>query len=205
MIPCAFFSPRLYPVLDRGKGHEDAVVSPQVPAGWPVGQAVFDHQAHRHLDHTMRIMAAWQGQIGQIDVEVLMTFRTVVVRVRDQEVNRTTRVQIPKVVQRTLPVFVAIRPMATFGAGLSLVVIAEQHDRGRREVLDVGDTFGGIWHILAWSKHPLLSWAEGLGPVVEKSTPCFVYTDLRIPATVSYFSYPQREFSVVLPGAKHMT
>ena len=114
----------------------------------------------------MRIMAAWQGQSGQIDVEIFLTFRTVMVRVRDQEVNRATRVEIPQVVQRPLPVFVTIRPMATFGAWLALVVIVEQHDRGRREVLDVGDTFGGVWHILAWSEHRLLSWAEGLGPVV---------------------------------------
>lgn len=78
-----------------------------MPAGWPVGQAVFDDQAYDHLDHAMHRMAAWRGQIGQIDIEVLAAFCTVVVGVGDQEVNRTTRVAIPKVVQPPLPVFVA--------------------------------------------------------------------------------------------------
>jgi hypothetical protein len=46
--------------------------------------------------------------------------------------------------------------MATVRAGLSLVVIAVQHDLGRREVLDIGDALGGLSHILARAEHRVL-------------------------------------------------
>ena len=137
-----------------------------MPTGGPVGQAVFDHQTYRHLDDAMRVMASRWGEIAQGGAEVLPALRAVVVRIRHQKVARTTRVQIPKIVQGALPVFVARRRMATCWAGLSLVIRAEQHDRGRREVLDVGDAFGGIWHLFARSEHDLLSLAKGLGPGV---------------------------------------
>jgi hypothetical protein len=39
--------------------------------------------------------------------------------------------------------------MAPVQAGLSLVIIAVQHNLGRREVLDISDACGGISHILA--------------------------------------------------------
>jgi len=47
MRACAFFSPRLDPMLDRRKGHKDAVVAPEVPTRWAVGQAVLDHEPYR--------------------------------------------------------------------------------------------------------------------------------------------------------------
>jgi hypothetical protein len=46
--------------------------------------------------------------------------------------------------------------MAPVQAGLSLVIIAVQHNLGRQEVLDIGDTCGGISHRLARAKHRVL-------------------------------------------------
>jgi hypothetical protein len=97
--------------------------TPQMPAGWAVGHTVFDHHAHRQLDHAMRVMASRRCQSGQIGIEILAALRAVVVRVRHQEVDRTARVQIPEIMQGALPLFVAIRLMATFGTGLSCMVI----------------------------------------------------------------------------------
>jgi hypothetical protein len=92
MVPCAFFPPSFYPILDRGKGDKHAVIAPEVPAGGAVGQAVFNHQAHGHLRHTMGVMTAGEGQIGQINVEMLPAVGTVVTRVGHSEVNGTTGV-----------------------------------------------------------------------------------------------------------------
>jgi len=47
MRACAFFSPSLAPVLDRGKRDKDAVVTPEVPTRRPVGQAVLDYKPDR--------------------------------------------------------------------------------------------------------------------------------------------------------------
>ena len=73
------------------------MIAPQVPAGGAVGHAVFNHQAHRYLGHTMGVMTARGGHIGQIDVEILPALGAVVVGIGDQEVDRTTRVYIAKV------------------------------------------------------------------------------------------------------------
>jgi hypothetical protein len=52
MRACAFF-PRLNPVLDRRKGDKDAVVAPEVPTRWAVGQAILDHEPHPYRKNTL--------------------------------------------------------------------------------------------------------------------------------------------------------
>src|SRR5262249_8421533 len=70
MRTCAFFSPSLDPVLDGGKGHEHAVVAPQVPTRRTVGQTVLDDQPHRPIDHPVGIRTARWGQLGQVGAKV---------------------------------------------------------------------------------------------------------------------------------------
>jgi hypothetical protein len=77
MRVCAFFPPSLDPVLDRGKGDKDAVVAPQVPTRWAVGQTVFDHDADRQIDHAVRVVTARWRQIREVGAKVLATLRTV--------------------------------------------------------------------------------------------------------------------------------
>jgi len=59
-------------------------------------------------------------------------------------------------VEHALSLLVAIFSMAPVQAGLSLVIIAVQHNLGRREVLDIGDAYGGISHILTRAEHRVL-------------------------------------------------
>jgi len=108
MRACAFFSPSLDPVLDRGKGHKDAVVAPQVPTRWAVGQAILDHEPHRQIDHAVGVLTARWRQIRQVSLEVLLTFRTVVLRIGDDEIPWTPEVEISQVVQRPLKLLVPI-------------------------------------------------------------------------------------------------
>jgi hypothetical protein len=98
MCPCAFFSPSLDPILDRGKGDKHPVITPQMPTGGTVGQVIFDHQTHRQLDHPMGIMTAGWGHIGQINVEMPTASGAVMRRVRHQKINGVTRGQIAQVV-----------------------------------------------------------------------------------------------------------
>jgi hypothetical protein len=81
MRACAFFSPRLDPVLNRGKRAKDAVVSPEMPTRWSVGQAVLDHEPHGQVDHAVGVLASGWRQIGEVRVKVLATLRTVVLRI----------------------------------------------------------------------------------------------------------------------------
>src|SRR5256712_6426551 len=73
MRACAFFSPSLDPVLDRGKGHKHPVVPPEVPVGRAVGQAVLDHEPHGQVHHAVGVLSAGWRQIGEVRIEVLAT------------------------------------------------------------------------------------------------------------------------------------
>src|SRR5499433_3676910 len=98
MRACAFFSPSLDPVLDRGKRDKDAVVAPEVPTRGSVGQAVFDHQPYRQTHHAVRGLSAGWRQIREVRVKGLATLRTVMLRIRDDKIPRTPEVEIAQVV-----------------------------------------------------------------------------------------------------------
>src|SRR5437660_8578052 len=108
MRACAFFSPRLDPVLDRGKRDKDAVVSPEVPTRGPVGQAVLDHQPYRQINHAVGVLTAGWRQIGEVGMKVLATLRPGVLRRGDDEIAWTPEVEIAQVVQRPLKLLVPI-------------------------------------------------------------------------------------------------
>jgi hypothetical protein len=95
MRACAFFSPSLDPVLDRGKRDKDTVVAPEVPAGGPVGHAVLDHEPHGEVYHAVGVLTAGRGQIGEVRAEVLATLRTVMLCIGHKQIPRTPHVEIP--------------------------------------------------------------------------------------------------------------
>src|SRR5919201_2816580 len=113
MRVCAFFSPRLDPVLDRGKRDKDPVVAPEVPAGGPVGQAVLDHKPHGEVYHAVGVLTAGWCQIGEVRAKVLATLRTEVLRIGDHKIPRTPQVEIPHVVQRPMGLLVPIGRVTT--------------------------------------------------------------------------------------------
>src|SRR5262252_888967 len=99
MRACAFFSPGFDPILDRRKGHKDAVVAPEVPTRRAVGQTVLDHEPYRQINHALRVLPAWWPQIGEVRAKVLAALGAVMLRVRDHEIPRTPQVEVPQVVQ----------------------------------------------------------------------------------------------------------
>lgn len=58
MSPGAFFSPGLDPVLNRGIGDEDAMVSSEMPTGGTAGPTVLNHDPHCQGDDMVRVVAA---------------------------------------------------------------------------------------------------------------------------------------------------
>src|SRR6267142_3413950 len=128
MRACAFFSPSLDPVLDRGTRDKDTVVSPEVPTRRPIGQAVLDHQPYRQINHAVRVLTAGWRQIGEVRVKVLATLRTVVLRIGDHKITRTPHVEIPQVVQRPLGLLVPIGRVTTAWTRLPLVITTRGDD-----------------------------------------------------------------------------
>src|SRR3989442_13006209 len=164
MRDCAFFSPCLNPVLDRGKGHEDTVVSPEMPTRRAVGQAVLDHDAHRQIDHTVGIMTARWGQITEIGVKVFATLRTVMLRIRDDQITRTPHVEIAQVMQRPMRLFVPIGRVTTARTRLPYVVATIRDDLGLRQGCGHRDPFARVGAVCTWTEHRVALLAQRLGP-----------------------------------------
>src|SRR5438874_7117122 len=167
----AFFSPRLDPVLNRGKRHKDAVVSPEVPTRWSVGQAVLDHQPHGQVDHTVGVLTAGWGQIGEVRVKVLATLRTVVLRIGDHQITRTPHVEIPEVVQPPLELFISVRLVRATRTGLPLVGATVRDALWRWQVGKRSNSFGGIGSIHTRTEHGLVLPVWMLGPKLYDKCP----------------------------------
>src|SRR6266700_3130983 len=171
MRACAFFSPRLDPVLDRGKRDKDAVVSPEMPTRWPVGQAVLDHEPHGQVHHAMGVLTAGWCQIGEVRVKVLATLRTVVLRIGDHKITRTPHVEIPEVVQRPLGLLIPVSLVRATRTGLSLVGATVWDDLWRWQVCNRGYPFGGIGSIRTRTEHGVVLLARMLGSALYDKCP----------------------------------
>src|SRR6266446_8972600 len=153
MRVCAFFSPRLDPVLDRGKRDKDAMGSPEVPTRWSVGQTVLDHKPHGEVHHAVGVLTAGWCQIGEVHVKVLATLRTVVLRIGDHKITRTPHVEIPQVVQRPLGLLIPVSLVRATRTGLSLVGAPVRDDLWRWQVCYRSNPFGGIGAIRTRTEH----------------------------------------------------
>src|SRR5215510_13508703 len=187
----AFFSPSLDPVLDRGKGHEHAVVAPQVPTRRAVGHTVFDHEADRQINHPVGILTARWGQIREVGAKVLTTLRTVMLGRGHKQITRTPHVEIPQVVQRPMRLLVPIGRVTTARTRVSDVVATIRDDLGLRQVCGCGDP--GAWGgaVLTWTEHRMALLAQRFGPElydkrVLEATRCSRYSLHRLPSTASH-------------------
>src|SRR6516165_162745 len=164
MRACAFFSPRLDPVLDRGKRDKDTVVTPEVPTRGPVGQAVFDHQPDRQINHAVGVLSAGWGEIGEVRIKVLVTLGAVMLRIGDHEITRTPQVEIAQVVQCPMGLLVPIGHMTTMWTRLPLVIAAVGHNLWLGQVGNGGNPFAGIGSIRPRTEHGFVLLARMLGP-----------------------------------------
>src|SRR4029453_5228353 len=166
MRDCAFFSPSLDPVLDRGKGHEHAVVTPQVPTGRAVGKAVLDHDAARQLDHPGGILTARRGQTREVGAKVLATLRTVMLGIGHQQIPRTPHIEIPQIMQCPMSLLVPIGRVTTTRARLPDVVATVGDDLGLWQVCGGGDPGAWVGSVLPWTKHRVALLAQRFGPAL---------------------------------------
>src|SRR6266702_4377787 len=168
---CAFFSPRLDPVLHGRKGHKDPVVAPQVPTRWAVGQAVLNHQPHRQIDHAMGVVTARWGQIGQVRIKVLATLGAVMLRIGDHESTRTPQVEIAQVVRRPMGLLVSIGHMTTTRTRVPFVIAAVGNNLWLGQVGSGGNPFAGIGSIRTRTEHGFVLLVRMLGPELYDKCP----------------------------------
>src|SRR4029434_2376358 len=153
MRACAFFSPSLDPVLDRGKGHKHPVVTPQVPAGRTGGHAIFDHEPHREVHHAMRVVTSRWCQIGQVRIEVLAALGAVMLRIGDHEITRTPQVEIAHVVEGSMGLLVLHGYTHTTRTHVPLVITAVGNHLWLGQVGSGSNAFAGIGSIRTRTAH----------------------------------------------------
>src|SRR5215468_8811511 len=164
MRACAFFSPSLHPILDRGKGDKHPVVTPQVPAGRPVGQAIFDHQPYRQIHHAVGVLTAGWRQVREVGAKVLATLRTVMLGIGHQQVTRTPHVEIPHIMERPMRLLVPIGRVTTTRARLPEVVATVGDDLGLGQVCGCGDPSAWVGAVLTWTEPCVALLAQRFGP-----------------------------------------
>ena len=167
MLSTFFFPSRLDPVLDGGVGHEDAVLTPQVPTGDLVGQAVFGDETDGPLLDPAGIVAVRQSQVRNVTGEAAATAETAMAGESDNQVNGVVGPSIPEVMKGPGSDSIAAGTMATTWAGSRRPVATTPLKARLGEVFDTGDALGGIGGVLSGPHGGLLQLA-GLALIVAR-------------------------------------
>ena len=128
------------------------MVTPQMPGGGAVGQAILDHQTHGHGEDTLGIVAAGGGQPGEIGTEMELARRAVVPGVGQAKDTRSVAHQAAEVVQGASTKDVTITGASATRARSPAVDVRPLGDQGRWEIFDTGDALGTIGDILSRTK-----------------------------------------------------
>ena len=164
MRDCAFFSPRLDPGLDRGKGHAHAGVAPEVPTRRAGGHTVFDHDADRQIDHPVGILTARWGQSREGGAQVLATLRTGMLGIGHKQIPRTPYGEIPQILACPMRLLVPIGCVTTTRAQWPDGMATVGDDLGLWQVCGGCDPGAWVGAVHTWTEHRVALLAQRLGP-----------------------------------------
>jgi len=182
MLASPFFSRRLDPVLNRGKGHEDTMVPPEVPGGCPVGETILDDQPDSRRDDTVGVTAPGQGKVQHVGIEVLLAARTIMLREPDEKIDWPFRSGVSQIVEHSVHPPVTICTMVAHRARPALEVPAPSDRLRFRKVLNTGDPLGSVRSVFPRSSHfaslqdLLFTWRIGKDRSRVKGKPGFYAT-----------------------------
>jgi hypothetical protein len=157
-----FFPSRLDPVLDGGGRDEHAVITPEVPSGIAVGQAIFGDQTDGPLLDTAGVLAVGQSQVGEIDGEATTTAEAAMAGESDHHIDGAFGPGIAEVMKGARVHGIATGAMATTRARSGWPVAAAPFDERLRQVFDTSNALGDIRDILTWTNHGYSPDARGV-------------------------------------------
>jgi len=164
---CACCSPCLHPVLARGTGHEDPVVSPEMPPRRAGGHAIFDHESSRQSPHAGGGVPARWRQIGEGRIAVLATRGAVMLRRGQHQITRTPHGEMAPVVQRPLRLLGPRGRVTTARTRLPNVVATLRDDLGLRQGCGHRDPFARVGSVGTWTEHRGALLAQSFGPELD--------------------------------------
>jgi hypothetical protein len=129
------------------------VVSPEVPTGGLIGQAVFNHKTDRHRHNAVCVVTLRQGHVRHIRVEIDVTHGAMMDGVRKMDVVRTARDQISHVMQHPRRSTMPIGTVFAVWTRLPSKIAAAFDDLRFWQILRASDAFRGIRQVLSRSWH----------------------------------------------------
>jgi hypothetical protein len=104
------------------------MVSPKMPGGCSVRETILDDQSHGCGDHTVGVTASHPGEVGHVNVEVLLAAGAEMLREPEVQIHRPFRSRVAQIVQDSLLALVAIGAPVTVWTWPALVVAATRDD-----------------------------------------------------------------------------
>jgi hypothetical protein len=129
------------------------MVTPQMPTGGLIGQAIFHHQTHGQRDHPVGIVGLGPGHVRHVGVEVLAAVSAVMLRITQMDLAWPASNPVPQVAQHTGDQSISGARLATVGTQATFEIPAAFNDLRLGEILGVGNPFGGVRQILSRTRH----------------------------------------------------
>jgi hypothetical protein len=139
MCVTLFFPRGLDPVLDRGPGDKDAVVTPQVPTRGAVGEPILDDEPDGGLLRADRVKRFGQSEVRHIGVEDTPAVRALVLGIADVKIDRASAARVAEVVECAVGRATAGSVGVAAWAAACRVVAAALFDTWRGQILDPRD------------------------------------------------------------------
>jgi hypothetical protein len=133
------------------------MVTPEVPTGRSIGQAIFGDETDSPLLHATGVAAVGQGQVGKIDGKATTTAGAAMAGESDHQIDGPFRPGVTEVMQGATAHSVAAGAAGAARAAACRPVAAAPLDPRPGQVFDTSDALGDIRDILTWISHRLLS------------------------------------------------
>ena len=129
------------------------MVPPEMPTGLPIREAVLNNDPDGHLDDGVGVMRTGSGEIGCIDVEIDLTFWTMMYRIDKFDEYGSPLGPTTEMAKFSLSFAVFAAKVAAMGARAFGVYFRAFSDDGLGQIVDVIDPFRGIGQIISRTGH----------------------------------------------------
>lgn len=133
------------------------MVTPEVPTGVAVGQAIFRDKTDGTLLDAAGVQAVGQRQVRDVTGAAAATVEAAMTGESDNEVNGAVSAGVAEIMQGARVHDIATGAVTTARAGTRRPVATALLDARLGQVFDMRDALSDIWDIFPWTSHRLPS------------------------------------------------
>jgi hypothetical protein len=126
------------------------MVAPEMPTGALVGQSVFGDQTHRDVLDAARVVTLGQGPIRKVATEVAIAVGAMMFGINEHKIDGPSGARVAEIVQGARCGGIAAGGSGAAWAAAGWEVTASRFHLRRGQLLEGGESFGGIGEIFAW-------------------------------------------------------